>query len=114
MGKKIQGKETKCVPLLPEDLSSGFLCTCHHGLDHAAKQRNDDLLFFKKNRYDLCSNNEESFILDPDSSMGNRIESITQRTEVIEGKNKVFFFKNKHWDIYSKNAHTPNSQFCVC
>nr|XP_019592053.1 PREDICTED: vascular endothelial growth factor receptor 1 [Rhinolophus sinicus] len=42
-----------------------------------------------KARYDFCSNNEESFILDPDSSMGNRIESITQRTEVIEGKNKT-------------------------
>ncbi|XP_066115041.1 vascular endothelial growth factor receptor 1 isoform X2 [Saccopteryx bilineata] len=42
-----------------------------------------------KARYDFCSNNEESFILDPDSNIGNRIESITQRTAVIEGKNKT-------------------------
>ncbi|XP_005877334.1 PREDICTED: vascular endothelial growth factor receptor 1 [Myotis brandtii] len=40
-------------------------------------------------RYDFCSNNEESFILDPDSNIGNRIESITQRTAIIEGKNKT-------------------------
>uniref|UniRef100_A0A8D2DNZ2 Platelet-derived growth factor receptor-like protein n=1 Tax=Sciurus vulgaris TaxID=55149 RepID=A0A8D2DNZ2_SCIVU len=42
-----------------------------------------------KARYDFCSNTEESFILDPDSNTGNRIESITQRTAVIEGKNKT-------------------------
>ncbi|XP_054433096.1 vascular endothelial growth factor receptor 1 [Pteronotus mesoamericanus] len=42
-----------------------------------------------KARYDFCSNNEESFILDPDSNIGNRIESITQRTAVVEGKNKT-------------------------
>ncbi|KAM5279003.1 vascular endothelial growth factor receptor 1 isoform 2-T3 [Hipposideros larvatus] len=42
-----------------------------------------------KARYDFCSSNEESFILDPDSNIGNRIESITQRTAVIEGKNKT-------------------------
>ncbi|XP_036155140.1 vascular endothelial growth factor receptor 1 isoform X1 [Myotis myotis] len=42
-----------------------------------------------KARYDFCSNNEESFILDPDSNIGNRIESITQRTAIIEGKNKT-------------------------
>ncbi|XP_044105453.1 vascular endothelial growth factor receptor 1 isoform X1 [Neovison vison] len=42
-----------------------------------------------KARYDFCSNNEESLILDPDSNLGNRIESITQRTAVIEGKNKT-------------------------
>ncbi|XP_057389214.1 vascular endothelial growth factor receptor 1 isoform X1 [Balaenoptera acutorostrata] len=42
-----------------------------------------------KARYDFCSNNEESFILDPDSTVGNRIESITQRTAVLEGKNKT-------------------------
>ncbi|XP_037655805.1 vascular endothelial growth factor receptor 1 isoform X1 [Choloepus didactylus] len=42
-----------------------------------------------KARYDICSNNGESFILDPDSNIGNRIESILQRMAVIEGKNKT-------------------------
>ncbi|XP_045833888.1 vascular endothelial growth factor receptor 1 [Meles meles] len=42
-----------------------------------------------KARYDFCSKKEESLILDPDSNLGNRIESITQRTAVIEGKNKT-------------------------
>ncbi|KAK2489068.1 hypothetical protein MC885_006887 [Smutsia gigantea] len=42
-----------------------------------------------KARYGFCSNNEESFILDPDSNIGNRIDSITQRTAIIEGKNKT-------------------------
>ncbi|XP_027446642.1 vascular endothelial growth factor receptor 1 isoform X2 [Zalophus californianus] len=42
-----------------------------------------------KARYDFCSNNEESLVLDPDSNIGNRIESITQRTAIIEGKNKT-------------------------
>uniref|UniRef100_A0A673SUR8 Fms related tyrosine kinase 1 n=1 Tax=Suricata suricatta TaxID=37032 RepID=A0A673SUR8_SURSU len=42
-----------------------------------------------KARYDFCSNNEEPLILDPDSNIGNRIESITQRTAIIEGKNKT-------------------------
>lgn len=32
-------------------------------------------------------------MVDPDSNIGNRIESITQRTAIIEGKNKVFFVK---------------------
>ncbi|KFO33339.1 Vascular endothelial growth factor receptor 1 [Fukomys damarensis] len=40
-------------------------------------------------RYDFCSNNEESFLLDPDSNVGNRIESITQRVVTTEGKNKT-------------------------
>nr|XP_055100549.1 vascular endothelial growth factor receptor 1 isoform X1 [Symphalangus syndactylus] len=40
-------------------------------------------------RCDFCSNNEDSFILDPDSNTGNRIESITQRMAIIEGKNKM-------------------------
>lgn len=69
--------------------------------------------FKKKNRYDFCSNNEESFILDPDSSMGNRIESITQRTEVIEGKNKVLFVKISI-GIFILKTHThqtPSSVF---
>ncbi|XP_069323843.1 vascular endothelial growth factor receptor 1 isoform X2 [Eulemur rufifrons] len=42
-----------------------------------------------KARYDFCSNNEEPFILGPDSNIGNRIESITQRMAIIEGKNKL-------------------------
>uniref|UniRef100_A0A4X1TLX8 Vascular endothelial growth factor receptor 1 n=1 Tax=Sus scrofa TaxID=9823 RepID=A0A4X1TLX8_PIG len=39
--------------------------------------------------YDFCSRNEESFVLDPASTVGNRVESITQRTAAIEGKNKT-------------------------
>nr|XP_045009839.1 vascular endothelial growth factor receptor 1 isoform X2 [Jaculus jaculus] len=42
-----------------------------------------------KARYDFCSNSEESFILDPDSNIGNKIESITERLAVIEGTNKM-------------------------
>ncbi|XP_020032399.2 vascular endothelial growth factor receptor 1 isoform X2 [Castor canadensis] len=42
-----------------------------------------------KARSDVCSNNEESFILQPDGNIGNRIESITQRMAVIEGTNKM-------------------------
>ncbi|XP_030872753.1 vascular endothelial growth factor receptor 1, partial [Leptonychotes weddellii] len=88
-GKNLR-KRGKCVllSLLSQDLTSDFYFTCHHGLDHATKQYSDDLLFLK-NRYDFCSNNEESLILDPDSNIGNRIESITQRTAIIEGKNKT-------------------------
>ncbi|ERE74737.1 vascular endothelial growth factor receptor [Cricetulus griseus] len=41
-----------------------------------------------KERYDFCSKSEDSSILDPDSNVGNRIESITQRMMVIEGTNK--------------------------
>ncbi|EHB00456.1 Vascular endothelial growth factor receptor 1, partial [Heterocephalus glaber] len=40
-------------------------------------------------RYDFCSKNEEFFILDPNSNVGNRIESITQRMAATEGKNKT-------------------------
>lgn len=36
-----------------------------------------------------CSKNEESFIVDPNNNIGNRIESITQRVAIIEGKNKT-------------------------
>lgn len=56
-------------------------------------QSNAVMTYFFLNRNDFCSNSEESFILDPDSNIGNRIESITQRTAVVEGKNKVFFEK---------------------
>ncbi|XP_021078360.1 vascular endothelial growth factor receptor 1 [Mus pahari] len=42
-----------------------------------------------KERYDFCVESEESFILDPSSNLGNRIESITQRMAVIEGTNKT-------------------------
>ncbi|XP_038201518.1 vascular endothelial growth factor receptor 1 [Arvicola amphibius] len=42
-----------------------------------------------KERYDFCSETEESLILGPDSNVGNRIESITQRMMVIEGTNKT-------------------------
>ncbi|XP_007522452.2 vascular endothelial growth factor receptor 1 [Erinaceus europaeus] len=40
-------------------------------------------------RHDFCSNSQESFMLDPNSYTGNRIESITQRMAIIEGKNKM-------------------------
>uniref|UniRef100_A0A8P0TLJ7 Vascular endothelial growth factor receptor 1 n=2 Tax=Canis lupus familiaris TaxID=9615 RepID=A0A8P0TLJ7_CANLF len=39
--------------------------------------------------YDFCSSKEESLIVELDSNIGNRIESITQRTAIIEGKNKT-------------------------
>ncbi|XP_075418919.1 vascular endothelial growth factor receptor 1 isoform X1 [Tenrec ecaudatus] len=42
-----------------------------------------------KARSDICSSNAESLLLTPDSNVGNRIESITQRMAVIEGKNKT-------------------------
>ncbi|KAM9033904.1 vascular endothelial growth factor receptor 1 isoform 1-T1 [Sarcophilus harrisii] len=42
-----------------------------------------------KTRYDFCSNNDKSFNLDADSNIGNRIQTITQRMAVIEGKNKI-------------------------
>ncbi|GAB1290491.1 Vascular endothelial growth factor receptor 1 [Apodemus speciosus] len=42
-----------------------------------------------KERYDFCFESQESFILDPGSNLGNRIESITQRMMVIEGTNKT-------------------------
>ncbi|XP_041620748.1 vascular endothelial growth factor receptor 1 isoform X1 [Vulpes lagopus] len=42
-----------------------------------------------KARYDFCSSKEESLIVELDSNIGNRIESITQRTAIIEGKNKT-------------------------
>ncbi|KAJ6662313.1 hypothetical protein lerEdw1_012477 [Lerista edwardsae] len=40
-------------------------------------------------RYDLCANPDTSFILKSGSTTGNRIESITQKTAMIEGKNKT-------------------------
>ncbi|XP_042313507.1 vascular endothelial growth factor receptor 1 isoform X1 [Sceloporus undulatus] len=40
-------------------------------------------------RYDFCSSPERSFILKTGSSTGNKIKSITQRTAVLEGKNKI-------------------------
>ncbi|XP_048197540.1 vascular endothelial growth factor receptor 1 isoform X2 [Perognathus longimembris pacificus] len=44
---------------------------------------------YSKTRYDFCSTNGEPFILDSGSDIGNRIESITQRMAVIEGRNKI-------------------------
>lgn len=61
--------------------------------------------FFFKNRYNSCSTNEEAFILDPDSTVGNRIESLTQRTAIIEGKNKVLFIRISV-GIFILKAHT--------
>ncbi|XP_004680229.1 PREDICTED: vascular endothelial growth factor receptor 1 [Condylura cristata] len=42
-----------------------------------------------KARFDICSSSEESFMLAPNSNIGNRIESITQRMAIIKGKNKT-------------------------
>ncbi|KAM4860047.1 vascular endothelial growth factor receptor 1 [Thomomys bottae] len=44
---------------------------------------------YSKTRCDFCSTKEEPFILDSGSNLGNRIESITQRVAVIEGRNKI-------------------------
>ncbi|XP_052610496.1 LOW QUALITY PROTEIN: vascular endothelial growth factor receptor 1 [Peromyscus californicus insignis] len=60
---------------IPQPTVTWFWHPCHHNRS--------------KERYDLCSESEESFILDPDSNIGNRIESITQRMMVIEGTNKT-------------------------
>ncbi|KAM6179031.1 vascular endothelial growth factor receptor 1 [Rhynchocyon petersi] len=40
-------------------------------------------------RSDFCPTNGEAVILNPDSNVGNRIESITQRMAVVGGKNKM-------------------------
>ncbi|KAJ7320222.1 hypothetical protein JRQ81_019733 [Phrynocephalus forsythii] len=40
-------------------------------------------------RYDFCSDPEKSVILKSGSSAGNKIKSITQRTAMIDGKNKT-------------------------
>ncbi|XP_025064496.1 vascular endothelial growth factor receptor 1 [Alligator sinensis] len=42
-----------------------------------------------KARYGFCSNTEGSFTLKPGSITGNRIQSISERMAVIEGKNKT-------------------------
>ncbi|XP_023570880.1 vascular endothelial growth factor receptor 1 isoform X2 [Octodon degus] len=39
--------------------------------------------------FDFCSSHEESYLLDANSNIGNRIESITQRIVTTEGKNKI-------------------------
>ncbi|XP_013918690.1 PREDICTED: vascular endothelial growth factor receptor 1, partial [Thamnophis sirtalis] len=42
-----------------------------------------------RTRYDSCSSSENSLVLTSESTTGNRIQSITQRTVLIEGKNKT-------------------------
>ncbi|XP_070799756.1 vascular endothelial growth factor receptor 1 [Pituophis catenifer annectens] len=42
-----------------------------------------------RTRYDFCSSSENSLDLTSESTTGNRIQSITQRTALIEGKNKT-------------------------
>lgn len=92
IGEKDRRKRRKCVTLSSESLRNDFHLSCHIGWPTLQSNiMTTDFLF--KNRYDICSNNEESFLLDPESNTGNRIESITQRTAIIEGKNKVFFVK---------------------
>ncbi|XP_072467911.1 vascular endothelial growth factor receptor 1 isoform X2 [Notamacropus eugenii] len=44
---------------------------------------------YSKARYDFCSNSDRSFHLGVDSNIGNRIQTITQRMAIIEGKNKI-------------------------
>ncbi|XP_051842484.1 vascular endothelial growth factor receptor 1 [Antechinus flavipes] len=44
---------------------------------------------YSKTRYDFCSDSDRSFNLDADSNIGNRIQTITQRMAIIEGKNKI-------------------------
>lgn len=78
--------------LSSKSLRRGFHFSCRAGWPTPRSNVvRTDFLF--KPRYGICSHNEESVLLRPDSSTGNRIESITQRTAVIEGKNKVFFVK---------------------
>ncbi|KAB0372923.1 hypothetical protein FD755_015676, partial [Muntiacus reevesi] len=59
------------------------------GIKQANVSRNLTATLIVNGKYDFCSTNEEAFILDPDSTVGNRIESITQRVAMIEGKNKT-------------------------
>uniref|UniRef100_A0A2D4I474 Ig-like domain-containing protein n=2 Tax=Micrurus lemniscatus lemniscatus TaxID=129467 RepID=A0A2D4I474_MICLE len=42
-----------------------------------------------RTRYDFCSSSENPQVLTSESTTGNRIQSITQRTALIEGKNKT-------------------------
>ncbi|KAK9402381.1 vascular endothelial growth factor receptor 1 [Crotalus adamanteus] len=42
-----------------------------------------------RTRYDFCSSSENPLVLTSESTTGNRIQSITQRTALIEGKNKT-------------------------
>ncbi|XP_063161799.1 vascular endothelial growth factor receptor 1 [Candoia aspera] len=42
-----------------------------------------------RTRYDFCSSSESPLVLTSGSTTGNRIQSITQRTALIEGKNKT-------------------------
>ncbi|ETE59775.1 Vascular endothelial growth factor receptor 1, partial [Ophiophagus hannah] len=42
-----------------------------------------------RTRYDFCSSSENPLVLTSESATGNRIQSITQRTALIEGKNKT-------------------------
>ncbi|XP_040835783.1 vascular endothelial growth factor receptor 1 [Ochotona curzoniae] len=60
---------------IPEPTVQWFWQPCNHS--------------HSKARHDFCSNNGGAFILDPTSKTGNRIESITQRMAVIEGKSKI-------------------------
>ncbi|XP_058133002.1 vascular endothelial growth factor receptor 1 [Dasypus novemcinctus] len=60
---------------VPQPTVKWFWHPCNHG--------------HSKARYDVCVNNGESFILDPGSNVGNRIESISERMAIVEGKNKM-------------------------
>ncbi|NXS99492.1 VGFR1 factor, partial [Jacana jacana] len=46
-------------------------------------------LFFVVFRHGFCSSTDGSFILKAGNNIGNRIQTITERTAVIEGKNKT-------------------------
>ena len=96
-------KGRKCVILLSEGL---MVFTSPATMGWTRLQSNIVMTpFFFKNRYNSCSTNEEAFILDPDSTVGNRIESLTQRTAMIEGKNKVLFIRISV-GIFILKAHT--------
>lgn len=52
-------------------------------------QINKNSLHFFVFRHGFCSYTEGSFNVKAGSHIGNRIQSITERTAIIEGKNKV-------------------------
>lgn len=51
----------------------------------------NNIWIFVDFRHGFCFYTEGSFILKAGSNVGNRIQGITERTAVIEGKNKVWF-----------------------
>ncbi|XP_005406416.1 PREDICTED: vascular endothelial growth factor receptor 1 isoform X2 [Chinchilla lanigera] len=84
----------KAVSPFPEPtvypLGSRQILTCTvYGIPQPTVQWSWRPCTYSRARSDFCSSNKESFILDPNSNVGNKIESITQRMATAEGKNKV-------------------------